>query len=263
VIQLARGTEPDVLRGKRPGKIAEARARRAAGEASKLTGYGDDGVKEQIFQAQRGKCAYCEKREEQPKWRDAEHYRPKSYYWWLAWSWENLLFACIDCNREYKKDQFPLVADETRLLPEAAPPGTESPLLIDPYGPGADPRAEIVFRRERVQGRERWWPYGVTPRGVETVRICGLDRPWLIELYNKHVRDIVRPAIEPFDAAIKTEDARVIVDAWSRLYRRLDAPGQEFRALSRDAVVALVPRTIRDRYRLTLWGPGPGPALGV
>jgi hypothetical protein len=35
----------------------------------------------------------------------------------------------------------------------------------------------------------------------------------LIELYNKHVRDFVRPAIEHFVAAAETEDARVIVDA--------------------------------------------------
>ena len=106
-------------------------------------------------------------------------------------------------------------------------------------------------------------PYGVTPRGIETVRVCGLDRPGLIELYNKHVRDFVRPAIEHFVAAAKTENARVVVDAWSRLCRRLDAPGQEFRALSRNAVDTLVPRAIRDQYRLTLWAPGPDTTLGT
>jgi hypothetical protein len=252
MIRLVRGNEPDALRDKRPGKVAEVRARRAAGDTVKLTGYGDDGVKNQLFKAQHGKCAYCEKREEQAKWRDAEHYRPKSHYWWLAWTWENLLFTCIECNREYKKDQFPLVDETTRLLPEVAPPGDESPLLIDPYAPEGDPRLEIVFRRECVQGRERWTPYGVTLRGIETVRICGLDRPGLIELYNKHVRDFVRPAIEHFVSVAKTEDARAIVDAWSQLCRRLDAPGQEFRALSRDAVNALAPRPVRNQYRLTL-----------
>jgi hypothetical protein len=137
-------------------------------------------------------------------------------------------------------------------LPEVAPPGDESPLLIDPYAPEGDPRLEIVSRRECVQGRERWTPYGVPPRGIETVRICGLDRPGLIELYNKHVRDFVRPAIEHFVSVAKTEDARAIVDAWSQLCRRLDAPGQEFRALSRDAVNALAPRPVRNQYRLTL-----------
>lgn len=149
MIHLVRGPEPDALRDKRRGKMTEARARCAVGETINFTGYGDDGVKDQIFKAQHGKCAYCEKREEQPKWRDAEHYRPKSLYWWLAWTWENLLFACIECNREYKKDQFPLVDETTRLTPEAAPPGDESPLLIDPYAPEDDPRVDIVFRRQR------------------------------------------------------------------------------------------------------------------
>lgn len=186
---------------------------------------------------------------------DAEHYRPKSHYWWLAWTWENLLFACVDCNREYKRDQFPLVDPAARLLPETLPPGDEMPLLIDPYAPYApegDPCAEIVFRPERVQGRERWKPYGVTPRGLETVRVCGLDRPGLIELYNKHVREIVRPAIEHFVTAAKTEDARLVVEAWSRLFRRLNAPGQQFRALSRDAVDALTLQRVRHQHRLTL-----------
>jgi hypothetical protein len=136
-------------------------------------------------------------------------------------------------------------------LPEAAPPGDESPLLIDPYAPGSDPRAEIVFRRELIQKRERWTPYGVAPRGIETVRIYGLARPALIERYNKHVRDFIRPAIDHFVIAAKTKDARVIVAAWSRLYRRLDAPGQEFRALSRDAVNTLAPRPVCDQYSLT------------
>jgi uncharacterized protein (TIGR02646 family) len=252
MIRLVRGAEPEALRDKRPSKLAEVRARRTAGDVVKLTGYGDDGVKDRLFEAQHGKCAYCEKREEQPKWRDAEHYRPKSHYWWLAWTWENLLFACIECNREYKGDQFPLVDEMTRLSPEAMPPGDESPLLIDPYAPGSDPRVEVVFRCERIQGRERWTPYGVTHRGLETVRLCGLDRPGLIELYNKHVRDFVRPAIDHFVAVAKSEDARVIVDAWSRLRRRLDAPGQAFRALSRDAAETLTPQYVRTQYRLTL-----------
>jgi hypothetical protein len=252
MIRLVRGREPDALRDKRPGKVAEVRVVRATGGNVKLTGYGDEGVKAQLFEAQHHKCAYCEKRDEQAKWRDAEHYRPKSHYWWLAWTWENLLFACVDCNREYKQDQFPLVDPAVRLSPESVPPGNELPLLIDPYATEGDPRAEIVFRRERVQGKERWKPYGVTRRGIETVRVCGLDRPGLIELYNKHVRDLVRPAIERFEEVASREDARTIVDGWSRLCRCLEAPGQEFRALSRDAVETLARREIRDRYRLAL-----------
>ena len=44
------------------------------------------------------KCAYCEKdiRNED---KHIEHYRPKSRYYWLAYSWDNLLLSCGKCNR--------------------------------------------------------------------------------------------------------------------------------------------------------------------
>ncbi len=41
------------------------------------------------------KCAYCEQRIEGYH---VEHYRPKSIYYWLAYSWDNLLFCCSLCN---------------------------------------------------------------------------------------------------------------------------------------------------------------------
>lgn len=250
MIPLERTTEPAKLRAKRPGKIDEARSAIAAGIKPRFTGYGDDGVKDLLFEGQHRKCAYCEKREEQAKYREAEHYRPKSRYWWLTWTWENLLFACIDCNREYKRDQFPLADESARLQPESGPPQNEQPHIIDPYDPAIDPRAEIEFRRERVQGKERWRPHGRTERGQATVRLCGLDRPGLIELYNRHVRDFVRPRVERFLAATHTEDARAIIEAWSMLKRGMLAPGQEFCALSRDAGRTLVPTDLRHRYRL-------------
>lgn len=42
------------------------------------------------------KCAYCEQRIEGYH---IEHYRPKSIYYWLAYSWDNLLFCCSRCNQ--------------------------------------------------------------------------------------------------------------------------------------------------------------------
>lgn len=43
------------------------------------------------------KCAYCEESLlDAPK--HIEHYRPKDYYYWLSYSWDNLLFCCTSCN---------------------------------------------------------------------------------------------------------------------------------------------------------------------
>lgn len=43
------------------------------------------------------KCAYCEQKLlDAPK--HIEHYRPKDIYYWLAYSWDNLLLSCGSCN---------------------------------------------------------------------------------------------------------------------------------------------------------------------
>lgn len=42
-----------------------------------------------------GKCAFCERKTFAPQ---VEHFRPKSIYCWLAYSWDNLLWICPNCN---------------------------------------------------------------------------------------------------------------------------------------------------------------------
>ncbi len=83
-----------------------------------------------------GKCAYCDVPVLSGQPGDVEHYRPKTQiavyakrgnrddvkgkpergkpqivhqpgYWWLAYDWDNWLFACGGCNRTWKIDQFP------------------------------------------------------------------------------------------------------------------------------------------------------------
>ena len=44
----------------------------------------------------KGKCAFCEQKVEQSH---VEHYRPKAVYYWLAFSWDNLILACATCNQ--------------------------------------------------------------------------------------------------------------------------------------------------------------------
>ena len=206
---------------------------------------------------QYNKCCYCEKREEQPKYRDVEHYRPTSLYWWLAWTWENLLFACIDCNREQKRDKFPQEPTGTPLVAEQAPPAGERPLVIDPSDPNVEPTREIVFLRERIHGKERWTPRGMSARGRKTVEVCGLDRPNLLDLYADHVNHRVRAKLGTFLAADAESDAQAAFKAWESARRGLLAREQQFRALSHDALNVLVPQAVRERYRLVLEPPAP------
>jgi Pyruvate/2-oxoacid:ferredoxin oxidoreductase delta subunit len=54
------------------------------------------------------KCAYCESPTAVVAHGDIEHFRPKSEYWWLAYTYHNYCFCCQICNQSYKSDNFPI-----------------------------------------------------------------------------------------------------------------------------------------------------------
>lgn len=58
--------------------------------------YKSDDVREGLINIYKRKCAFCEQRVEQYH---IEHYRPKAKYYWLAFSWDNLLLSCPTCNQ--------------------------------------------------------------------------------------------------------------------------------------------------------------------
>ncbi len=65
------------------------------------------GSKDQLKVESNGKCAYCEADAASVSHGDVEHIRPKSYYWWLAYCYDNYLFSCQICNQLHKLDNFP------------------------------------------------------------------------------------------------------------------------------------------------------------
>jgi hypothetical protein len=65
-------------------------------------------AKTQLKKESFDKCAYCEANTAVVAHGDVEHYRPKSVYWWLAYTYDNYLFACQICNQIYKSDNFPI-----------------------------------------------------------------------------------------------------------------------------------------------------------
>lgn len=71
-------------------------------------------AKAQLKRESHGKCAYCEATTDVVAHGDVEHYRPKGVYWWLAYTYDNYLYACQICNQVYKSDNFP-VAGAARL----------------------------------------------------------------------------------------------------------------------------------------------------
>jgi hypothetical protein len=84
--------------------------------------------KTQLKKESKGKCAYCEANTDVVAHGDVEHFRPKSIYWWLAYTYDNYLYACQICNQIYKSDNFPIGANR---YPEPAVNLATTDLQID------------------------------------------------------------------------------------------------------------------------------------
>lgn len=141
--------------------------------------YGAQSVKRALRSAQHDKCCYCEGKFAANASGDVEHFRPKTCfqqekggpteypgYYWLAYEWSNLYYACELCNRVGKRKLFP-IADPTQRRRSANDLRQEVPEILDPGGP-LDPRDHIKFNGAA--------PEGVTELGRKTIRILGLDR---------------------------------------------------------------------------------------
>src|SRR5438067_2564511 len=106
--------------------------------------YASDAVKQTLLHRQNWKCCYCERRM-QKRELEVEHIRPKrgfrqsasqkkdEYpgYYWLAYSWDNLLLACGYCNGT-KSTVFPLLNPSLRSRTHHDDISRERSMLIDP-----------------------------------------------------------------------------------------------------------------------------------
>jgi uncharacterized protein (TIGR02646 family) len=147
--------------------------------------YAHSEVKQTLRDAQHQKCAYCETLN--PTSHDVvEHFRPKNgwrqkrgellqqpAYFWLSYDWDNLLFACDQCNDAgHKQNLFPLSNPPCRA--DAASPdiSSEKPLLVNPYS--GDPERHIEWNRDIPRPRKR------SHMGRVTIEVFGLDRDGLL-----------------------------------------------------------------------------------
>lgn len=224
MIRVHRGVEPAALKRLRTHKYNEAVAAGFTGDKPpSVTWQAWQGssirkIKEQLFLAQNKKCAYCGCRLTEPHGLPVDHHRPKdgalrsdgtkdvSHYWWLAWTWENLLVSCSTCNSQGRKgNHFPLVPRTAACgLPrihrgkmELPDLNKERPLLLDPGDPSTDPLDHIGWRpRDQTPPWAKWsWlPHGQTPQGRQTIETLHLDGA-LAERVSDHVRQNVVPAV--------------------------------------------------------------------
>ncbi len=145
--------------------------------------YAHQSVKDALKKAQHHKCCFCERKEEIG---DVDHFRPKGAYqqqegdtlsptgyYWLAYEWSNLFFACPKCNRSYKRNLFPLADETKRALSHTANLNDEKPLFIDPQREDPERYIEYIADKPRaIDGNER---------GRITIKKTGIDRPFLDE----------------------------------------------------------------------------------
>jgi uncharacterized protein (TIGR02646 family) len=147
--------------------------------------YGHDEVKETLINIQDYKCCFCESKIGHISYGDVEHFRPKAGwvqnseainkpgYYWLSYSFDNLLLSCQICNQRYKKNLFPILPNSTRAISHNDNVGNESPVFIHP---ALDNPEDFIGFNEEV-------PFAINGniRGKETINKLGLDRGLLQE----------------------------------------------------------------------------------
>ena len=266
MIPIQRGPEPAKLAAERHKQLTILRALTQAPVSDDITGYRI--VADELAKLQNYKCCYCEFKL-RTSYNDVEHFRPKGAadrtpgsnerhgYWWLAFCWENLLFACPNCNRSAKKTFFPLANGSTALQAEEDPPGNEIALLLDPAS-GINPAEHIQYVYE-VQGKNKTGHWFARPRNgseqeVQTIEVYGLNQQALLESRNDYIFSYVQDKISDLENVIKKGRKRDILLAFQRasdLFRHHMA----YSLLSYDVLCANFPAALLQAAIKQSWPP--------
>lgn len=273
MILVQRRPEPPALARSRERRLeAAAAAFRDHGAPStalshELHGYDATGVKAVLFEDQHKKCAWCEQRARFSS-NPIEHYRPKDgawrhlpgeaprispgHYWWLTWSWSNLLFACVTCNdRGHKANYFPLEPGSPELTPSSFDVSVERPLILDPaVDVFLDHVRWVPLNTKMARRLWTWSPRPLTERGRATIEILNLvDLAYDIEQHLLEVLDLV-DEVEQHASGRRWRQAAA---TWERVLESL-SPTRRFTAATWCALTRWM-----DAARLTEWGLPPPP----
>lgn len=200
MIRLHRGDEPPELAQERSRRVARLWLDWLDGHytpegptpaQSGLFDSGYGGARTLLHERMGRKCAYCERN--RPSTDPIDHHRPRRAAWqgqkeqralvhpgygWLAWSFDNQLTACTECNNR-KSNDFPIGG--TRMPLWSVDTSNEGAEILDPAR--VDPTRHIEFTWSRL--RRRWVAQGITPLGQTTVRHLHLDEP--SDRYDNHL----------------------------------------------------------------------------
>ncbi|MCB9745376.1 MAG: hypothetical protein H6741_27825 [Alphaproteobacteria bacterium] len=278
MIRLELGPEPIVLRQERDARLPAVIDKWNAWQASKATAAATNADTDKkkakadqeafsrsivgyrvcvddLYRLQFGKCAYCE-RATGKAGSPVEHVRPKKgaqhentvnpgrdldRYWWLAWTWHNLLFACVTCNSQANKgNRFPL-ADGSPVVSAPTAPAS-LPFPSDCFDVGVENRLFIHPREDEPLAHLEWAPSnraaspstwrftvtGKTEKGAKTIKVLELEA--VLENIQTHLRMALWPWVEEIEAKRASGDLDSARQTWQTLCKRLlDDPQVPFR----------------------------------
>lgn len=182
-------------------------------------------------------CAYCGDLVGRTG-EDVEHYRPKSLYWYAAYSLPNYLSSCRRCNSSRKGNAFPLDAGAARALSEAEL-RAEKRLLLDPVADDV----ERALRIELVSRRYSWEvapgaPAALHRRAAATICFFHLNDDG--ELVSDRLK-----AIQDFLEGVTSTDEKVRAHSL-RKASRFVPHGAAVRSVLRQQNVALLPTVVDE-----------------
>ena len=198
MIKIKRGEPPkdNKLDRRRKKELQKIRKAVSSGESYRFEPlWSDPKVKKFLHKSQHGKCCYCERKRDERRESDVEHFRPKAEvegaknhrgYWWLAYSWENLLIACKTCNQKYKKSKFPMRdgAESKRACGENSALDEEEPVLLNPLEEDPEEFIDYDTENSRFMGKA----VGRCDRGRRTVdELTGIND---IQVMNERAKKI-------------------------------------------------------------------------
>ena len=195
MIKIERGAYPaDTLMDKKKDK--ELKNFKSSNSEGLKPLWQENKVKRFLHQSQSGKCCYCERIRDEKAETDIEHFRPKaelkenpnhSGYWWLAYSWDNLLISCKKCNNR-KNTRFPLKDENKRAFFEHDDINKEEPVLINPLT--ENPEDFIIYDiPENDKEPLMIKAVGKCERGDETVKLTGINDKELLRERAEKFRD--------------------------------------------------------------------------
>lgn len=190
-----------------------------------------DDIKLALNDIYHGKCAFCEQSIEQSQ---VEHYRPKSKYYWLAYSWDNLILACPRCNQgkginfDLRGTRISFINNEQNVRQinnsSASYDNIEQPLMVNPEV--TDPLGLIFFDRDGLIT-------STNARFAYTIEKCAIDRNYLndqrrkiIDDFNRDIRSILVESKDVYEQSIAIT---VIVKKFIRDSTNVKTPFLAFR----------------------------------